>query len=270
MMQGWKRRVVLTALLIAAVLIAACFIVVGRKAVQEAEARQQEAPVPVRQPEHAPAASGTSDEAARGPAPAEYAELLQAIEQARAALAEGRDAAGVLAELWARLEAASPDLSSAAIRAFLAGGQDADTGLDFAVGQGGTMLSVPTLRVFLLDLLARIDPQAALEQAQIVFDAKASADEYAVCLRNVGMIDRSAAGRAYVGRRARELLADPGLSAKPSAGFVEAFDAVVYSGDMEGLSALSAYAGPGLGVSVNVPSFMAMDRMVIDDTADAL
>jgi hypothetical protein len=196
--------------------------------------------------------------------------LAVAILDAESAIAAGGDARAILAALREKLLAADRDAASDAISAYLASGRNVATGLPFVVGKGGTMASVTSMREYLLDLLLTVDPSAALSEAEVVFDAKTSANEYAICLRNVGKLDTSAEGRAYVGKRARELLNDATLSSNPTAGFVEAFDALVYVGDVSDLKLLAVYAAKGKGAVLNMPAFLAMDRMVIDDTAAAL
>jgi hypothetical protein len=196
--------------------------------------------------------------------------LGAAIIEAEQQIANGADAKTVLDALRKKLLAADPKAASAAMCAYLASGRDVATGMPFQVGPNGEMVSVTSMRGYLLDLLLTVDPQAALAEAEAVFDAKTSADEYAICLRNVGKIDTSDAGRAYVGKRALELLADAKLAANATSGFAEAFDAVVYSGDTSAFTTLAAYTEKDKGIGLNMPAFMAMDRMVIDDTEASL
>jgi hypothetical protein len=199
----------------------------------------------------------------------ELSPLAAQIAGAVRAIAAGGDARAILADLRETLLAAGNTKAGAAILEYLNSGQDCATGLPFCVGPNGDLSSAPTMRTFLLDLLATVDPQAAVDYAQVVFDARTSADEFAVCLRNVGKIDTSAEGRAYVGKRALELLSDATLAKHPTAGFVEAFDALVYAGDTGAFTLLSSYLNKDKGVVLNMPAFMAIDRMVIDDPVDS-
>lgn len=195
--------------------------------------------------------------------------LAMAIVGAEEAIAKGGDAAEVLAALRATLLASDAKAASAAICAYLASGRDVPTGMPFAVGPDGAMASVTSMRAFLLDLLMTVDPQAALAEAEVVFEAKASADEYAICLRNVGKIDASVSGRAYVAQRARELLTSS-LAASPSAGFAESFDAIVYGANAQDMVLLAGYTAKDKGLGLNLPAFMAMDRMVIDNPVETM
>jgi len=62
-------------------------------------------------------------------------------------------------------------------------GGDAATGLSFETGPGGALVAWPTLRVFLLDVLAVTDPDLAGAIAREVLDSTASAAEFAVALK---------------------------------------------------------------------------------------
>jgi len=65
----------------------------------------------------------------------------------------------------------------------LRAGDDAATGLPFEVGPGGVLGSWPTLRTFLLELLACADPDQAALTAREVLHATRSVDEYALALK---------------------------------------------------------------------------------------
>jgi hypothetical protein len=199
-----------------------------------------------------------------------FSDLAQAIANAEIAIANGGDARTILSELRAKLLAAGDSAASKAILEYLESGRDCETGLTFKVGKNGAMISTPTMRTFLLDLLATVDPQAAVDYAETVFEAKTSADEYAICLRNLGRIDKSDAMKSYIASRAAELLGDSSLASSPTGGFVEAFDALAYSGDTDKIQLLAEYLAKDKGTALNMPAFIALDRLVIDDTETAL
>ncbi len=196
--------------------------------------------------------------------------LAQEIVDAEALLAEGADAQIILADLRAKLTAAGKSAAARAILEYLESGRDCLTGMAFKVGPNGVMISTPTMRTFLLDLLASVDPQSALDYAEIVFEARGSADEFAICLRNVGRLDTSESARQYIRKRVRELLSDATLAANPTAGFAEAFDALAYAGDMDSISILSRYLSKDKGTALNMPAFLALDRLVIDNAEASL
>jgi hypothetical protein len=129
-------------------------------------------------------------------------------------------------ELLRELMAADPAEAIRAITAFLKGGDDVATGLEFAVGSGGKLKSWPSLRVLLLDVLGRISPEAALPVSREVLGRKDSADEWALAMRNIAWGDRNS--NAYLEGKVREMWYHNPWLAEPSGGFLEAFDVAVY------------------------------------------
>lgn len=85
-----------------------------------------------------------------------------------------------------------------AIRQYLDSKADATTHLGFKVGGGGWLDEAPTLRTFLLDELARLDPAAAADYARVILGGMDSPDEWAVALRDLAAGDSSADGRALL------------------------------------------------------------------------
>ena len=71
-----------------------------------------------------------------------------------------------------------------AIVNFLDGGSDTSTGLEFKIGRNRSLDEASSFRVFLLDVLAEIDPAAAAVYAEALLQTKDSADEWAISLRN--------------------------------------------------------------------------------------
>lgn len=78
-----------------------------------------------------------------------------------------------------------PLIRAEMITRLLDSGEDLTTGLEFRVGVHGLLAEWSTLRVFLLDVLATADPQAAAATASKLLDSTRSADEYAVALRSL-------------------------------------------------------------------------------------
>jgi hypothetical protein len=76
-----------------------------------------------------------------------------------------------------------PQLLAGVIGQLLRQGDDAATGIPFETGPGGALRGWPTLRVFLLDLLAVTDPDLAGVIAREVLASTASAEEFAVALK---------------------------------------------------------------------------------------
>ena len=152
------------------------------------------------------------------------------------------------------LEADFIVLSKAVGRA-LDSGEDRATGLPFEVGRHGMLNSWPTLRVFLLDVLARSDPEMAAEIARRVLDTTGSADEYAVALRS---LTREGLGRASDGElltRFERMLGEDAWDGSP--GFAEAFDLARFLGSPEAAESLAAWDGNSALRSMALHEFAA-------------
>ncbi len=159
--------------------------------------------------------------------------LRARIDSLLARLQAGEAGAADLAQLERELFAADPRLAIRAILQFLGTGQDAPTGEEFALGEGGKLAGAPTLRVALMDWLGRLSKQAgtadAAQFARTVLDSKNSADEWALSLRNVAWHDPR--DTAFLAGKLREMLAHEPWLARPSAGMLEAFDIAVFTKD---------------------------------------
>ena len=141
---------------------------------------------------------------------------------------------GDLAALRRILLAADPHEAMAAILSFLTTGQDARTGETFGIQKGGGLAGAPTFRVMLLDLLGRIARDSGSDEAltfsKALLTRKTSADEWAIALRNVAW--SAPEDRAYLASKMREMLAYQPWRQQPGAGFLEAFDVIVFTRDI--------------------------------------
>jgi len=159
--------------------------------------------------------------------------------------------------------------AAAAIVAFLKTGEDAATGLPFAVGPDGMMDVVPTVRLALLDLLPSLDPVVALEVARELMVQRTSADEFALALRNMAWNDLNGDLRDELSSRFSDLLKSPWLD-QPSAGFLEAFDIAIEVGGSSMFDQMVALTGEATAKS-NAPvrraALMTLDRMIVRDGA---
>src|SRR5258707_16335 len=117
-----------------------------------------------------------------------------------------RNRAAQMAELGAAIASMAPYECSEGIRRFLDSGEDAQTGKGFKLRSDGSLEEAPTLRVWLLDYLSKTDPGSALEYARKVLAKKESADEWAVALRCLALLDDGSEGRSYLGTKTAELL----------------------------------------------------------------
>ena len=154
---------------------------------------------------------------------------------------------------WAEMD---PQALASAIQALLDTGVDATTGLNFQVGPHGLLVGWPTLRVFLLDILATSDPEMASIIASQVLDTTASADEFANALKS---LTRNSLGQADDGELLTRFDQMLGRSDwQTSRGFAEAFDLARFIGTPQAAQSLAAWDGnPALKA-------MAMDEFTAE------
>lgn len=175
--------------------------------------------------------------------------------------------AALLRRTARRLTSLSIGEAQDAILAELESGRDAETGLNFAVGEAG-LDSAPTWRVYLLDMLGRINPRIAAEHArEAVFPATASPDEWAVSMRNVlqSYPPRSLAeGRTETAKLLARMMARPEWRAAPSAGMLEAMDFVAHTIDpARHLSELTRWLDEPSNPPVEQAVQIAVERAVV-------
>ena len=141
---------------------------------------------------------------------------------------------------------AEPKVALVAIRSFLASGENANTGQGFRVGEGGVLAEAPTLRTFLMDQLGTISRDAGLpadsaEEARATLQANTSPDESALAMRNLAWADPDGS-KATLAAAERAMLNNPAWRQSPSAGYLEAFDVIAYTGDATMLDDLATMA----------------------------
>jgi len=227
----------------------------------------QPAPPPARP---LPAPSGANLQPASPAAPANGS--LQRLREMNSSL-KTLDAAGArrsLAEWRAQLAALPKDEAVSAIRQFLNSKMDAPTHLGFKVAGNGWLDEAPTLRTFLLDELARLDPAAAADYSRVILAGMDSPDEWALALRNLASGDTSADGRALLEQKITAMLQYPPWQQNPSVGFLEAFDVAVYLGGTDLLPTLADLARQQDNPAVTHASYLALDRLVIANPATVL
>jgi len=157
----------------------------------------------------------------------------QALQSAAVALRSAQTAdekRTAIAHLREVLSSGSTNDLIAAVRAVLDSGVDEETGLGFRIGGGGALLEAPTLRTWLLDQLAHLDPAAAAMYAHLILDSSSSPDEWAIALRNLARYDTSPDARALLEIKTGELLRNESWQRDPSVGYLEAFDTAVLLG----------------------------------------
>jgi hypothetical protein len=175
-----------------------------------------------------------------------------------------------LEELSATLAAMPANEAVAAVRQYLDSKTDASTHLGFKVGKNGLLDDAPTLRIFLLDELARLDPAAAADYAKIILAGKDSPDEWAVALRNLARGDTSNGGRALLEQKTSEMIQYEPWQQNPSTGFLEALDTAVYLGSTSLIPTLTDLVKRQDNPAVAHASYLALDRLVINNPTTTL
>jgi hypothetical protein len=123
--------------------------------------------------------SGTEGTSARADiaTPAAPEGDMRVLDDAVTGLEGGGDSRAILAKLRGYLLGLPKGVASELIRKFLDGKRDAGTRLEFAVERNGFLAGAPSLRVFLLDMLAQVDPAGAGEDAKVILGSADSPDE---------------------------------------------------------------------------------------------
>jgi hypothetical protein len=191
---------------------------------------------------------------------------LAAIQQSKTP----SETAHLLDSLRRRLSLAPRSQSISAILAFLRSKQDAPTHLPFKLNPDGSLASAPTLRTFLMDTLAALDKTAAAQYAREVLASKTSPDEWAVALRAIALADSSAETTTALRAKIQEMALYEPWQENPSAGFLEAFDVLVYTQDTDFVPNLSAFTAQSNNPAVAHAAFLTLDRLVQTTPADTL
>jgi hypothetical protein len=195
---------------------------------------------------------------------------LQEICDALRKESDRRTIAQKLAELRSELQAMPTNAAVAIIRQFLDSKADAATRLGFKLASNGLLDEAPTLRTFLLDELARLDPAAAADYSKVILASMDSPDEWAVALRNLALGDASADGRALLQQKTAQMLQYSAWQQNPSVGYLEAFDVPVYLGGTDFVPALSGLVQSLDNPAIAHAAFLALDRLVINNPATVL
>lgn len=175
-----------------------------------------------------------------------------------------------LSDLRAALAAMPADEAVAWIRSFLDGGMDKETGLSFEIGSDGNLTEWPSFRTFLLDALHAIDPTAAAEISRNLLDSPTSADEWALALRNVAKVDDGGENRDFLRKKTEELIRNPEWQAKPTIGYLNAFDVLVHTGAIESTPLLSSLVQRKDRRDLAHAGFLTLDRLVQHHPAELL
>ncbi len=190
-------------------------------------------------------------------------------------LKNGADAARTKAMLDAlAMELRTLPMSDAAraVQDFLITKRDVETGAAFAIGAGGNLATAPTFRVWLLDQLGGLNPEAAADYARQILATPENADEWAVAMRNFARVRTAPADAAFLKTKARELLGEPRWQQEQGVGWLEAFDVVVHTRATELAPELSRLLVRTEDVARPVAhaAFLTLDRLVLAEPAAML
>jgi hypothetical protein len=175
-----------------------------------------------------------------------------------------------LPQLQRSLEAISVRDRAMTIMRFLDTGADARSGGTFKIGPNGYLSDFPSLRVFLLDYLGRVDPMAAGQYAKKVLTTAQSPDEWAVALRNLATVNDTNEGRALIMDKLKEMWRNESWVNEASVGFLEAFDIAVHVGATNLVEPLSNLVRTRENRPISHAAFLALDRLVIQRPNDVL
>ena len=162
------------------------------------------------------------------------------------------------------------DQAAGVIRQFLASRQDAPTGQGLQLNADGSLRQPPTLRTLLLDMLGKLDPAQAAAAAKEILQRKDSADEWAVALALYARANSSDDALSFLRQKAEEMAGYRPWQANPSAGYLEAFDVFVYTGDTDFVPELAQFACSKENPALAHAAFLAMDRLVQNNPLDTL
>lgn len=173
--------------------------------------------------------------------------------------------AAALAELKRILQSMPASGATAWIVARLNTGEDTATGLGFVIGSDHNLSEWPTLRVFLLDVILGIDPAAAADLGRRVLQIPTTADEWALAMRNLGSGSPGAADIALLKAKSAEMLRNGAWSKEASAGYLESFDVIVHTRNVELAPELISRAKDTANRGVRHAAFLTLDRLTLAD-----
>lgn len=183
---------------------------------------------------------------------------------------DGQAVRSTLAELRDRIARLPRQAASAGIVEFLDSKSDARTGFGFVIGPDGFLKDAPSLRTFLLDYLAQVDPRVAGTYAERILSSPNSPDEWAVALRNYAAANSTPEAAIFLRTKVAELLGVARWRENPSVGYLEAFDVAVHVGGNEVTSLLGELVRLKDNPAVAHAAYLALDRLVLREGATVL
>jgi hypothetical protein len=207
------------------------------------------------------------------PAAPSKTSVEQGLQSAANALAAARtveERSQALSRLRQALATGSTNEVTAAIRSLLDTKLDTPTGQGFKIVGGGSLQEAPTLRTWLLDQLATLDPAAGAAYARVILETSTSPDEWAIALRNLARGDTSSEARTLLATKTAELLRNEAWQQGPSVGYLEAFDTAVHLGGTSLLPPLTDLVSKKDNPAVAHAAFLTLDRLIINQPAKTL
>ena len=210
--------------------------------------------------EEDPVARDVTD-AGSGEGRSDLASVSLALRAARSAA----DAKKEIVKLESSLRALPIDEAVKLIEAALDGGEDFQLPMGFKIGAGGFLSGHPSWRVALLDLLGKIDPNAAAAYAEIILAEPSQADEWAIALRNYARGNPGEGRAEFLREKTEQLINEAAWRAEPSVGYLESFDVLVHLGGGESTPTLASLVGDRSreGKSVAHAAFLTLDRLTL-------
>lgn len=201
-----------------------------------------------------------ADGTARRRVAAEWKDLLEWLRSEPAPTEdEVRERLLATRKSWKEMD---PQVLAEMIAEILKTGADAPTGMDFKVGIHGLLAGWPTMRVFLLDVLALSDPEMAAVTARDLLGKTNSPDEFAAGLRSLTREGPGEAGNEELQTNLGKML--DRTDWQNSRGFAEALDLGRFIGSSEAAARLANWKGnPAL-------KRMALDEFTADHPAAML
>ncbi|GAB4271580.1 MAG TPA: hypothetical protein DIU37_02010 [Opitutae bacterium] len=173
------------------------------------------------------------------------------------------DAYIILIELENYLQSLDVETATKKIMDYLNQGDDIATGLPFMVSPDHTLDAAPTLRVYLLDQLNQINPDASAKYAKTIFETSKASDEWAIALKSYAAdYDGHIEQDTYFTQQLKAFLNNDSWLANPSIGYLQAFDALVYRGGNTFVLNLC-----NLAIESNHPAIAYASRLAIDRLA---
>lgn len=195
------------------------------------------------------------------------AERVQRCSQKLRGVKNGVEAKSSFSELKVALRQMDAQESRKWLLASLASGEDFASGLDLTLDAGQNLSGWPSWRVFLLDMLFLTDPEAAAKVSSELLTSSASADEWAICMRNLGRLGKH---KDLLKTKSAELLRRKEWRKNPSAGYLEAFDVIVHTRNTSLAVELLANCDARYEKAVRHASFLTLDRLIMAEPARLL